>query len=160
MTTPTLDQFLDEIARVLRGKDGQLLQQLLILEPPLPPLYAIIVTELRTFFPSTAQHALEEKCRNFLPEHEEGDEGISYTSFVWFLVKYFAFVRDVDVSRLVETHDMLKALLKLVHQLEHVIMQTYVLAVNAFSHSVRPLELSSYLQSSLYHVPLLAWPLD
>lgn len=112
MSTPTIDKFLGEVARILREKNGAQLQDYLILEPPLPPLYNIIVSELRQTFPASTQDALEAKCKALLPEDEEGDEGGSWTAFIAFLVQYFAFLRDVNVDHLVETHDMLKALLK------------------------------------------------
>lgn len=121
--TPTIDKFLTEVARILREKNGVQLQDFVILEPPLPPLYNDIVDELRQSFPATdiqhasdGQDALEAKCEALLPEFAEGDEGGSWTSFVSFIVKYFVFMRDVDVNHLVETHDMLKALLKSVMQ--------------------------------------------
>ena len=112
MSTPTIDKFLSELARILRQKNGVQLQDYLILEPPLPPLYNIIVNELRQAFPGGNQDVLEAKCKAMLPEDEEGDEGGSWTAFISFLVQYFAFLRDVNVDHLVETHDMLKALLK------------------------------------------------
>lgn len=112
MSSPTIDKFLGEIARILREKNGNQLQDFLLLEPPLPPLYNLIVTELRQSFPAGSQDALEAKCKSFLPESEEGDDGGSWLSFISFTLKYFAFLRDVDVNDLVETHDMLKGLLK------------------------------------------------
>ena len=114
MATPTFDQFLLEIARILREKNGAQLQDVLIVEPPWKPLYEATVTELRRVFPtSDSQDALEAKCKTVLPP-DGGVDGESWSSFVNFLVRYFSFLRDVDVTRLVETHDMLKALLKLV----------------------------------------------
>lgn len=115
MSSPTLDKFLLEIARILREKNGSQLQDFMLLEPPLPPLYNLIVSELRQSYPPSSQDALESKCKAYLPEHEEGDEGGSWLSFISFAVKYFAFLRDVDVNNLVETHDMLKGLLRSVH---------------------------------------------
>lgn len=112
MASPTLDQFLNEITRILREKNGTQLQNFMLLEPPLPPLYNVMVKELKKSFESSSQEALEEKCRSFLPEYDEGDEGGSWLSFISFLAKYLAFIRDVNVNDLVETHDMLKGLLK------------------------------------------------
>ena len=112
MATPTVDKFLVEIARLLREKNGAKLQDFLIFEPPLPLLYESIVKEITQSFPAAgAQNALEAKCKTVLPS-EGGEDGGSWSSFVAFLVKYFSFLRDVDVNNLVETHDMLKALLK------------------------------------------------
>ena len=115
MSTPTLDQFLNEISQILAAKDDAKLQDFLILEPPLPPLYNLIVTELRKEFPNgEGQVALEARLKKSLPEDTEGDKGGSWTAFISFLVQYFVFLRDVNVVQLVETHDMLKSLLKLV----------------------------------------------
>ena len=112
MTTPTVDKFLAEIARILREKNGAQLQDYMLLEPPLPPLYNQIVSELKKSYPVFNQAPLEAKCRDFIPEYEEGEDGGSWNSFITFLVKYFTFLRDVNVNELVETHDMLKSLLK------------------------------------------------
>lgn len=112
MASPTTDKFLIEILRILREKNGAQLQDYLLLEPPLPPLYNIIVEELRQVFPASNPDALELKCKSCIPEYEDGDEGGSWASFTSFMAKYFAFLRDVDVNHLVETHDMLKGLLK------------------------------------------------
>lgn len=112
MSPPTLDQFLGEIARIIKEKNGAQLQEYLIYEPPLPPLYNKIVTEIKQFYPSTSEKALENKCISFIPEYDDDDDGGSRTSFVMFMVKYFAFLRDVNVDNLIETHDLLKALLK------------------------------------------------
>lgn len=112
MATPTIDKFLGEIARILRERNGGQLQDYIVLEPPLPPLYNQIVEELKKTYPVFNQAPLETKCKEFIPEYEEGDEGGSWSSFITFVVRYFSFLRDVDVNQLVETHDMLKSLLK------------------------------------------------
>ncbi|KAL8795631.1 MAG: hypothetical protein Q9195_001869 [Heterodermia aff. obscurata] len=111
MTTPTIDKFLAEIARILREKNATQLRDYILLEPPFPPLYNQIVSELKKTYPVFNQAPLEAKCKDFIPEYEEGEDGGSWTSFITFVVKYFAFLRDVNVDQLVETHDMLKALL-------------------------------------------------
>lgn len=114
MSPPTLDQFLGEIAGIIKEKNGTQLQEYLIYEPPLPPLYNKIVSEIKQFYPTNSQKALENKCISFIPEYDEGDDGGSRTSFVMFMVKYFTFLRDVNVDNLIETHELLKALLKYV----------------------------------------------
>lgn len=116
MTAPThtIDQFLGGISQILREKNDAKLQNYLILEPPLPALYLTIISELRQAFPAGSEDHLETKCNKFLPQDEEGDLGGSWTAFISFLVQYFVFLRDVNPDQLVETHDMLKALLKLV----------------------------------------------
>ena len=115
MPTPTTDQFLAEIAIILREKNGARLEAYLIVEPPLPPLYNAIVSELQQSFPIGSQDRLEAKCAKALPEDHEGAEGGSWTALNSFLVQYLSFLRDVSIDQLVETHDLLKALLKLGH---------------------------------------------
>lgn len=112
MSPPTIDRFLGEIIRVVQENNGSQLQDFLIIEPPLPPLYTLIVAELRQAYPVGSHPALENKCNSFIPAYVEGDDGGSRASFITFMVRYFSFLRDVDVNNLVETHDMLKALLK------------------------------------------------
>ena len=112
MSTPTLDKFLGEIARILRKKDGTQLQDYMVLEPPLPPLYLQFVGELKSTYPVFNLAPLDQKCRDFIPEYEDGDEGGSWNSFITFFVRYLTFLRDVDVNQLVETHEMLRSLLK------------------------------------------------
>ena len=114
MSPPTLDKFLEEIAGIIKAKNGLQLQEYLIYEPPLPPLYNKIVAEIRQFYPPNSQKALENKCISFIPEYDEGDEGGSRTSFVMFMVRYFSFLRDVNIDNLIETLELLKALLKYV----------------------------------------------
>ncbi len=111
MATPTVDEFLDGIARLMKQKDGAQIQDFLHYEPPWPPIYERMVAELRQTYPAAEHYGLERKCFEALPAHEESDGGGSFTSFVSFVAKYFAFIRDVDVSQLLETHDKLKALL-------------------------------------------------
>lgn len=112
MSPPTVDKFLGEIAQILRGKDGVKLQQYLVYEPPFVPLYEQMISEIRQVYGLGSHDALEKKCTSFIPEYDDGIDGGSRASFIMFLVKYFVFLRDLDVTNLVETHDQLKALLK------------------------------------------------
>ncbi|KAL9599430.1 MAG: hypothetical protein Q9219_003867 [cf. Caloplaca sp. 3 TL-2023] len=111
MATPTIDKFLDEIARFMRERNNYQIQNYLHYEPPWPPLYNQMISELRRTYPIFQQTSLKQKCTEVLPAEEEGDGGGPFTSFVAFVVQYFTFIRDVDVSQLLETHDKLKALL-------------------------------------------------
>ncbi|KAL8890471.1 MAG: hypothetical protein Q9215_002382 [Flavoplaca cf. flavocitrina] len=111
MATPTVDKFLDEISRLIKQKDGSRIQDFLHYEPPWPPIYERMVAELRQTYPAADHIELESKCSKALPANEEGDGGGSFTSFISFVAKYFAFIRDVDIGQLLETHDKLKALL-------------------------------------------------
>lgn len=110
-----VDRFLAEINEILRAKNGQKLQEYLVIEPPLPSLYSVIVNELQQLFPTRKHDVLEIKCKKLLPEYDEGEStGGSWTAFITFMVQYFAFLRDVNVDQLVETHAMLQSLLKCV----------------------------------------------
>lgn len=113
MSPPTIDQFLGELWQIIQEQDGTKLQEYLVIEPPLSPIYQKIVDELRQAYPNHNSHtALENKCKSFIPEYQDGEDGGSRSAFISFLVRYFAFLRDVNVEDLLETHDMLKALLK------------------------------------------------
>ena len=115
MSPPTLDKFLGEISKIIQDKDGAKLQDFLVIEPPFNnnPLYFQIITELKQAYPVTSsQDALENKCKSFIPEHDESEDGGSRASFITFMVKYLSFLRDLSIENLVETHDMLKVLLK------------------------------------------------
>ena len=112
MSPPTVDRFLGDIAGIMRDRDGMRLQQYLKYEPPLDQLYAQMISEIRQVYGPGSHDLLEKKCKSFIPEYEDGDEGGSRASFITFMVRYFAFLRDLDVTNLVETHDQLKALLK------------------------------------------------
>ncbi|KAL9632198.1 MAG: hypothetical protein Q9164_005471 [Protoblastenia rupestris] len=138
MSPPTIDKFLGEIARIIQEKNGGQLQDFLIIEPPLPPLYNQIVSELRQAYPPSSQDALENKCKSFITEYDEGEDGGSRASFITFMVKYFTFLRDVNVENLVNTHDMLKALLKYVYT-----STTFNVCLNKFSQCI--LALSSFM---------------
>ncbi|KAL9614008.1 MAG: hypothetical protein Q9167_001488 [Letrouitia subvulpina] len=111
MATPTLDKFLGEIGRLMRKKDGAQMQNYLLYEPPWPPLYEQMISELRQTYPEFNKAPLEQKCTEALPADEDDGQGSSFSAFIAFLHRYFAFIRDVDVGQLVETHDKLKSLL-------------------------------------------------
>ena len=118
MASPTIDQFLAEITGLIREKKGEKLRDYLQIEPPFPPLYKLIISELQKHHPpSTSPDILESKCKTFIPDYEDGEDGASLQSFITFMVKYLQFLRDVNVDQLVETHDLLKSLLKLVFML-------------------------------------------
>lgn len=112
MSPPRIDEFLGDLVKVLLAKDGVRLQQAMILEPPLPPFYNAVVGELKQVYPSNSQVALEKKVGSFIPERDEDNAGSSRAPFISFVVKYFSFLRDVNIENLLETHDLLKALLK------------------------------------------------
>ena len=115
MSPPTIDEFLAAISRLLQERDGQQLQDYLVIEPPFPPKYNQLVGELKQAYPfQSSNNALENKCKSFVPEFDESENGGSRVPFIAFMVRYFAFLRDVNVENLIETHDLLKGLLKCV----------------------------------------------
>lgn len=119
MATPTIDKFLGEISRILREHNGSQLQDYMVLEPPLPPLYNQIVTELKRAYPVFNSVPLGHKVSQYIPDYDESEDGGSNASFISFIIKYFTFLRDVNVQQLVETHDLLKSLLKSVLIQDH-----------------------------------------
>jgi nuclear mRNA export protein PCID2/THP1 len=115
MATPTLDQFLLEVAQTLQARDGVKLQNILILEPPLPPIYQTLVGELQQTFASNKRNELQKRCERTLHQDEDGSGG-SWPQFILFLIGHFAFIRDVNPAQLLETHGKLKALLRYVSE--------------------------------------------
>jgi hypothetical protein len=105
--TPTTDQFLGEISKILREKNASQLQQYLIIEPPYPQIYQQIVQEVRRVFPKGSEDALEKKCSEALPEARLGEDDSPWTAFVKFMVQYFTFLRDVNVEQLLDTFNLL-----------------------------------------------------
>ena len=116
MSTPKLNEYLAEINRVLKAKDGAQLRELLPIEPPLPPQWTTMINELRTAYPTDLEKRLEKKFESVLPEYDFFSEGQNATgawgAFHAFLVQYFTFLRDVDPEKLIETHEMIKSLLR------------------------------------------------
>ncbi|KAI9808354.1 MAG: hypothetical protein M1827_007503 [Pycnora praestabilis] len=110
--TPTIDKYLNEISRILREKNGSQLQDYLVIEPPLPQLYHVLITELRQFYSKGAKDSLEEKCQRLLPECSADDDSMinTWSSFVSFLALYFRYLRDVNFENLLETHELLAEL--------------------------------------------------
>lgn len=108
--TPVVDSFIANIMELIRDRNGAKLQDYLQIEPPLPPVYQDMVTELKSQYPQSANtdDQLLGKCESAVPP------GSSWSSFPLFLRQYFIFVRDVNVDNLLDTYDLLKALLKYV----------------------------------------------
>ncbi|KAI5285141.1 hypothetical protein KEM54_000790 [Ascosphaera aggregata] len=107
--TPTLDTFISAVGGLIQSRDGEKLQDYLQIEPPWPPIYNQLVAELRAVYPST--HAKSEatilsKCEG-LDQKAEG-----WIAFPGFMKSYLMYLRDVDVGNLLETYNLLKALLK------------------------------------------------
>jgi hypothetical protein len=111
MGTPVLDQFLQEIGNIFRQRNGARLQDVLQLEPPLPPAYSSIVSELNTHFPKGQDQALAGRCEGVIPVAEDGI-GSAWGAFPDFLARYFRFLRDADPSNLADLYEQLKSLTK------------------------------------------------
>ena len=111
----TLDRFLGEISRILRERNNTQLCEYLVIEPPFAETYNALIAELRNNYRKgqNQEDALETRCSNALPEAREGVDGSSsWTAFVKFMVHYLTFLRDVDVSNLLETYNLLSELLQ------------------------------------------------
>jgi hypothetical protein len=111
MSTLILDQFLQEIGNIFRQRDGTRLQDVLQLEPPLPPAYSRIVSELKAHFPKGQDQALVTRCEQTIPVAEDGI-GSAWGAFPDFLARYFRFLRDADPSNLADLFEKLKSLTK------------------------------------------------
>lgn len=111
--TPVVDSFISSIADLIRNRDGAKLQDFLQIEPPLPPVYHDMIAEMRKQYPQNGKNddQLLGKCESVVPS------GGSWSAFPIFLRQYFTFLRDVNVENLLDTYDLLKALLKYVAML-------------------------------------------
>ncbi|KAI5307086.1 hypothetical protein KEM56_004807 [Ascosphaera pollenicola] len=106
--TPTLDNFISEVSTLIQSRDGAKLQDFLQIEPPWPPIYNQMVAELRSVYPSTGPQSdklILSKCNIY----EQVADG--WVTFPSFMKLYLTYLRDVDVGNLLETYDLLKALL-------------------------------------------------
>ncbi|KAF2455267.1 hypothetical protein BDY21DRAFT_307362 [Lineolata rhizophorae] len=110
--TPTLDQFLGEIAAIVSRRDGAQLQDYLIIEPPYGALYNQMITELHQEYPLGKEAFLEDKCAFILAEAQEGADGATWTMFIKFMVQYLTFLRDVNVENLLDTYNLLSELVQ------------------------------------------------
>lgn len=111
MGTPVLDQFLQEIKNIFHQKNGARLQDTLQLEPPLPPAYSTIVSELNANFRRGNDKGLVTRCEQIIPVAEDGI-GSAWSAFPDFLTKYFRFLRDTDPGNLADLYEKLKSLTK------------------------------------------------
>ncbi|KAJ5220520.1 hypothetical protein N7468_009724 [Penicillium chermesinum] len=108
--TPILDEFLASIANLVRDRNGAQLQDFLQIEPPLPPTYERMIQELHQQYPPGPQSdtELQRRCEPLVPKTKGGS---SWTAFPSFMRMYFTFLRDVNVDNLLETYNLLRALL-------------------------------------------------
>lgn len=108
--TPVLDQFLSSVAELTQNRDGAKLQDFLQIEPPLSNIYQQMIQELRRRYPPpNGDNELLQRCESLVPRVKGGS---SWTAFPTFMKLYFTFLRDVNVENLLETYNLLRALLK------------------------------------------------
>lgn len=112
-STGALDKFLSEVRQILREKNGTKLQDYLLIEPPYPDLYNVMIAGIQQKYPKGQEDALEEKCSAGLPEARDGiNGGPSWSAFIKFITNYFIFLRDVNVDNLLETYNLLRDLVQ------------------------------------------------
>ncbi|KAI9674198.1 MAG: hypothetical protein M1817_002016 [Caeruleum heppii] len=116
MATPTVDKFLSSLSDLLRTRNALELRSYLLVEPPLPPIYSSLTSELRQAFPKggNSVNALDRKCTQLLPEdrdrNPDDEAGTSWPAFVTFAREYLEYLRDVNVENLLDTHQLLSSL--------------------------------------------------
>ena len=113
MATSTIDRLLQEIGNIIKQRAGARLQDVLQLEPPLPPIYSQIVSELHATFPKDNDQGLVGRCEAIVPAADDG-LGLEWGAFPDFLARYFRFLRDADPGNLLDLYDKLKTLTKYV----------------------------------------------
>ncbi|EFR00434.1 COP9 signalosome complex subunit 12 [Nannizzia gypsea CBS 118893] len=108
--TPVLNNFLDSIGGLVQSRDGVKLQDFLQLEPPLSAIYNQMTTELQRAYPADGGKDAEllSRCEK---QMSGGQLGSPWPAFAPFMRLYLTFLRDVNVDNLLETYNMLKALL-------------------------------------------------
>lgn len=107
--TPILDKFITSISQLVTAREGDKLQDYLQIEPEWPPIYYQMVKELRSTFPKDSPRS----DAKILAKCERLGKG-TWIAFPMFMRLYFTFLRDVDVNNLLETYNLLRALLKCV----------------------------------------------
>lgn len=121
MLTPTLERFLSEVSSILRQRDATKLREYLVIEPPYAQIYETLCAEVRSTYNAndgTAAQRLETACSDKLNSVLVDPEGYSptWTAFVKFIAQYFFFLRDVDISNLLATYELLSELVQYVSQ--------------------------------------------
>jgi hypothetical protein len=101
-------QFLTEVRRFLKTRDGNRLGQWLQVEPPVPDHYHKLAQELRGVV------SIETLVEQHLPEEDDvpTDQGTAWRGFIAFMADYLKYWRDVDFEDLLGAHDLLMGLTK------------------------------------------------
>ncbi|KAJ5538891.1 hypothetical protein N7513_006839 [Penicillium frequentans] len=108
--TPILDQFIGSVSELVQERDGSKLQDFLQIEPPLSDIYQRMIEELRQRYPPGPQSdtELQQRCEILVPRTKGSS---SWSAFPTFMRLYFSFLRDVNVENLLDTYNLLRALL-------------------------------------------------
>lgn len=103
-----IEQFLAEVRRFLKSRNGEQLRQWLQVEPPVPDQYHKLAQELR------GVTSIEKLVEKHLPEEDDvpADQGTAWRGFIAFMEDYFKYWRDVDFEDLLGAHDLLMGLTK------------------------------------------------
>lgn len=108
----TLARFLDEIGRLLQIRDGPQLAQYLLVEPPFPEPYAALIDELRALKEARAARFAVGPALEQIVAGSVSVSGSGELAFARLLGLYLAFIRDVDVTNLLETYRGLSELVQ------------------------------------------------
>ncbi|KAF2237512.1 hypothetical protein EV356DRAFT_480922 [Viridothelium virens] len=128
ISTPSLDQFLQEISALLRERNGVKIASYLLIEPPYPAAYEALIGEIKQHYAKDNAHALENKLKAALPEARDGLDGSPWTAFITVMITYFGFLRDVDIESLLHTYRLLSNLVsKCNSALKHTSMGVLIL---------------------------------
>lgn len=112
MSRQLVAQFCHSVNVAIANRDAAEIQSILLLEPPFPPIYDELIAELRNEYPAHddgSQARLEDVIHSAVTETGEGEDAEgrpiqSWTSMVGFLVSWLAFIRDVDLSQLLNAY--------------------------------------------------------
>ncbi|KAL9096372.1 MAG: hypothetical protein Q9165_001369 [Trypethelium subeluteriae] len=127
-STPSLDQFLQEISALLRERNGVKLASYLLIEPPYPAAYEALIDDIKQNYAKDNGHALENKLKAALPEARDGLDGTPWSAFTTVMITYFGFLRDVDIESLLHTYRLLSNLVsKCNSALKHASMGAIIL---------------------------------
>ncbi|KAK9773576.1 hypothetical protein AB5N19_11054 [Seiridium cardinale] len=99
-------QFLGEVRKFLKARDGIQLRRWLQVEPPVPDHYHKLAQELR------GVNSIERLVEQHLPEEDDvpADQGTAWRGFIAFMGDYLKYWRDVDFDDLLGAHDLLMGL--------------------------------------------------
>ncbi|KAI5297697.1 hypothetical protein KEM55_004357, partial [Ascosphaera atra] len=117
VTTPVVDNFISAVDQLIVAREGDKLQDYLQIEPEWPPIYHQMVAELRATYPvtTTGDKAADDANAKILEKCEvlgrETDKKAAWIAFPAFMRMYLTYLRDVDVTNLLDTYNLLNGLL-------------------------------------------------